>query len=335
MKAHELAKLLNGELKGNSEVEVSIPVPVEIADKESTVFILDEKYDIPLSVKIVIAKSIPKNIKAEAVITVKNPKEAFIKTLTMFQKGPGTPLSDLFKIISEKSQIDETAIVFPFVYISDDVEIKKGTVIYPFVFIGENVKIGKNCIIHPHVAIERDVVIKDNVIIHAGAVIGADGFGFERTEKGYVKIPQIGGVIIEDDVEIGANCTIDRATIGNTVIKKGVKLDDQVHIAHNVTVGEHTVMAAQTGIAGSSKIGRWVMMGGQAGVRDHVKVADYTIIMAQSGITKPTESGKMYAGSPARETRKVWKELALLSKIDELFKRVEQLEKKIEEKDDK
>ncbi len=335
MRAHELASIVGGKILGDGSIEVNEPVPIEMADSKSTIFLLDEKFDKPLNVRVVVSKKKPRNIEADAIILVENPREAFIKTLSLFYKKFTEPVADGFKVIGKNCEISSSTRLFPFVYIGNNVKIGDGTFIYPFVFIEENVEIGRHTIIHSNVVIGRNVKIGDYVIIHSGAVIGADGFGFEKKEEGYLKIPQIGGVVIEDDVEIGANCTIDRATIGNTVIKKGVKLDDQVHIAHNVTVGEHTVMAAQTGIAGSTRIGKWVMMGGQVGVKDHTEVADYTIVMAQSGITKPTESGKMYVGSPAREARKAWRELAFLSKLEELFKRVAILEKRLEEKDDK
>ncbi len=335
MKASELATLLNGKLVGNGNVLVSIPKPIEESEKNSTVFLLDEKFDIDIEVGLVVSKDMPGHIKSDAVILVENPKKAFIKTLELFYKPYDEALQDEFKIIGQGCEISKDAIIFPFVYIANNVKIKKGAVIHPFVYIQDGVEIGEDTIIHSHVFIGKNIKIGNNVIIHSGTVIGADGFGFERTDRGYIKIPQIGGVIIEDDVEIGANCTIDRSTIGNTVIKKGTKLDDQVHIAHNVKIGRHTVMAAQTGIAGSTKVGDWVMMGGQVGIKDHVEIKDNTIILAQSGITKNTEKGKIYVGSPAKEAKKAWKELAYLNKIEELFKRVAILEKKLEEKDHK
>ncbi len=334
MKATEFARFVDGKIEGDENFPISIPTPIELADKNSTVFLLDKKYDTDKSIGVVIASRKPEHLKYSTLILVDNVKEAFIKTLSLFEKKPQPPLQQLPQIVGENTKISSDAIIYPFTYISNNVTVGKNSRIFPFVFIGENVEIGENTVIYPHVYIGHNVKIGNNVIVHAGTVIGADGFGFERTESAYEKIPQIGGVIIEDNVEIGANCTIDRATIGYTVIKNGVKLDDQVHVAHNVKIGEHTVIAAQSGIAGSTEIGKWVMMGGQVGIKDHLRVADYTIVMAQSGITKDTKQGKMYVGSPARETRRAWKELALLSKIDELFKKVRELERRLEEKND-
>ncbi len=334
MKAIEFAKILGGKLEGEESLEITAPVPLELADENSTFFLLDSKYDIQKNVGTVVSSFKPENLKYKTLITVQNPREAFIRTLYLFEKEPEIPSMDAPKIQGKNIQVSESAIIYPFTYLANNIKIGDKTRVYPFVYIGEDVEIGENVVIFPHSFIGHNVKIGNNVIIHAGTVIGADGFGFERTEKGYIKISQIGGVIIEDNVEIGANCTIDRATIGYTIIKEGVKLDDQVHVAHNVKVGEHTVIAAQSGIAGSTEIGKWVMMGGQVGIKDHIKVADTTIVMAQSGITKNTVKGKMYVGSPARETKRAWKELALLAKLDTLFKKVERLEKKLEEKND-
>ena len=332
MKAADFAKKIGGRIEGNPECEVNIPAPIEIAKEDDTAFLLDRKYDTAKKVRVLISSFKPENISYETLITVENVKEGFIKALHIFEKKLHERVADDPKIIGQNVEIEDGTVVYPYTYIANNVKIGKNSRILPFVYIDENVEIGRDVIIFPHVFIGHSVKIGNNVIIHAGSVLGADGFGFERTETGYVKIPQIGGIVIEDDVEIGANCTIDRSTIGNTVIKRGTKLDDQVHVAHNVKIGEHTVIAAQSGIAGSTEIGKWVMMGGQVGIKDHVKVADRTIIMAQSGITKNTESGKMYVGSPARETRRAWREMALVAKLDELFKRVARLEKELEKK---
>lgn len=332
MKASELAKILGGKVEGNPFYEIKKPEPLDTAGGKDTAFIFDKKYDTHKKVGALIASFKPRYLKSEALIIVENPRKAFIKTLKLFEKKPEPPLQEQPRILGKDANIHPEAVIYPFTYIGNRVKIGQKTHIFPFVYIGEDVEIGDNVVIFPHVFIGHNVKIGNNVIIHAGSVLGADGFGFERTDKGYIKIPQIGGIVIEDDVEIGANCTIDRATIGNTIIKKGTKLDDQVHVAHNVKIGEHTVIAAQSGIAGSTEIGKWVMMGGQVGVKDHVKVADNTIVMAQSGISKNTEKGKMYVGSPAKERKIAWREMAYLSRLEELFKRVKKLEQKLEEK---
>lgn len=198
-------------------------------------------------------------------------------------------------------------------------------------FIGENVTIGEQCIIHPNVVIYDGAVIGNRVVIGAGTAIGYDGFGFARVEDGsYLKVPQIGNVIIEDDVEIGANCTIDRATVSHTIIRKGVKLDNLIHIAHNVDIGENTVIAAQTGISGSTKIGKNNMIAGQVGMIGHIETADNVIIIAQSGVSKSITKSGTYFGSPAKEHRTALKIEGVIRSLPELVERVAKLEQQHE-----
>ena len=201
------------------------------------------------------------------------------------------------------------------------------TKIFPQVFLGDNVKLGNNTIIHPGVKIYRDCVIGNNVTIHAGVVIGSDGFGFAPQADGsFKKVPQIGNVVIEDDVEIGANTTIDRATIGSTIIKAGVKLDNLIQIAHNVEIGNNSVIAAQAGVSGSTKLGKAVMVGGQAGIVGHLQIGDGAKINAQSGVSKSIEPGKAVTGSPAHDYTATLRSQALSRNLPELEKRVKELE---------
>jgi UDP-3-O-[3-hydroxymyristoyl] glucosamine N-acyltransferase len=202
--------------------------------------------------------------------------------------------------------------------------------VYPQVYIGENVKIGKNCTFHPGVKIYHDCVIGDNCILHAGVVIGADGFGFVPDENGvFSKVPQIGNVILEDNVEIGSNSTIDRATLGSTYLRKGVKIDTLVHIAQNVDVGENSAMAAQVGVAGSTKIGRSVMIGGQAGISGHIKIADRTQIVAQSGIPGNVKKAATLMGSPGIPIDDFKKSYFGFRKLPYILTKLQELEKKI------
>jgi UDP-3-O-[3-hydroxymyristoyl] glucosamine N-acyltransferase len=215
------------------------------------------------------------------------------------------------------------------------VEIGQGTVIYPLVVIYPRVRIGENCLIYSHVSIREDTVIGNRVILHNGSVVGSDGFGYEKLEAGsYLKIPQVGRVVIEDDVEVGANATIDRAALDETVVRKGTKIDNLVQVAHNVEIGENSILAALTGIAGSSKVGKNVILGGQVGVSDHVQIGDNVIAAAKSGITKSIPAGSFVSGSPhldIRDWRKIWVLLPQLydyvKEIKDLKKRVEELEK--------
>jgi len=212
-------------------------------------------------------------------------------------------------------------------------KIGKGTRLYPQVFIGDEVQIGEDCVIHPGVKIYHRCVIGNRVIIHAGTVIGSDGFGFAPQADGtFRKIPQMGNVLVEDDVEIGANCTIDRATIGSTLIRSGAKLDNLLQIAHNVEVGNHTVIAAQSGISGSTKLGRNVMIGGQAGIVGHITIADGSKINAQSGVSKSiTKPNTAVTGSPAYDFTSALRSQALARKLPEMEKRLIELERLLQQ----
>jgi UDP-3-O-[3-hydroxymyristoyl] glucosamine N-acyltransferase len=218
--------------------------------------------------------------------------------------------------------------IHPFAYISDNVTIGRDTIIYPGVFIGEGTVIGDGCTIYANVTIREKVTVGNRVIIHSGSVIGSDGFGYVWEEGRHYKIPQVGGVIIGEDVEIGANVTIDRATTGNTIIGRGTKIDNLVQIAHNVTIGERSIIVAQVGIAGSSEIGNFVTLAGQVGIPDHVKIADGCIIGAQAGVMGNLSKG-IYLGSPAMPHRDWLRSTALFSKLPELNRRIKELEEKV------
>lgn len=329
MRAEDLAKVLGVPLKGDPDFPVNKPLPIKEAGESDLTFLFDPKYDVPKEVGILVSTFEPVNCKYKALLIVENKDETLIKVLSLF--APAKPRG-FAQGVAPDAEIAPSVSIPPYCIICSHSKIDDGTIIFPFVYIGNNVKIGRNVVIHPMVYIGDDVKIGDNVIIFSGAVIGADGFGFYRTEKGYVKIPQIGGVIIEDDCEIGANVTIDRATIGYTRIKKGTKLDDQVHVAHNVEIGEHTVIAGQTGIAGSTKVGNWVMMGGQVGVSDHVEICDNVILLAKTGVTKNILKPGIYWGFRAMERHLAHKVMVLQDRLPELYERLKKLEEKIEGK---
>ena len=219
----------------------------------------------------------------------------------------------------------------PLAFVSSSAKIGKDCYIAPFACIGDNVVIGDNTRIYPHVTIYHDCRIGNRVTIHAGSVIGADGFGFAPNTEGYDKIPQIGNVIIEDDVEIGANTCVDRSTMGSTIIHKGVKLDNLVQIAHNVEVGENTVMSAQVGIAGSTKVGKWCMFGGQAGFAGHITVGDKTFVGAQCGVNSSVKGNQSLIGSPAIEPKNFFKSSVLFKKLPDIYKQLNDLQKEVEE----
>ena len=229
------------------------------------------------------------------------------------------------------AKIGKNVYIGPFTCIEDGAEIGDNVCIHPQATIGSNVKIGMNTIIYPHVTIYQDCRIGNNCILHAGAVIGADGFGFAPGADGYEKIPQIGIVELEDNVEIGANTCIDRATMGHTLIKQGVKLDNLIQVAHNVEIGKHTVMASQVGIAGSAKIGEWCMFGGQVGVAGHIKVGDHVNVGAQSGIPGNTKSNTTLMGYPAIDPKQFARSAAIYKKLPDMYVELGRLQKEIEE----
>lgn len=234
-------------------------------------------------------------------------------------------------VVSPTSQVDPSAILYPFCYIDDKSSIGKNTVIYPQVFIGSGCSIGDNCILFPGVVVMSDCSIGNNAIIHAGTVIGGDGFGFAPGPKGIEKIPQTGRVLIEDDVEIGALCTIDRATFDKTHLKQGVKLDSHVHVGHNVEVGEHSMLCAQVGIAGSTTIGKRFIGAGQAGVGPGLDIGNGIILGAKCGMVTPQSTPGEYHGMPAIPAKEWLKQVALLKRLPELTQTVRRLAKEIEE----
>lgn len=242
--------------------------------------------------------------------------------LTPVMKGIEQPVS-----VSDDVQLPEDIYLGAFAYIGRGVKLGKNVKIYPQAFIGQGVEIGDNTIIYAGVKIYHGCKVGNNCIIHAGAVIGADGFGFAPTPNGYEKIPQIGNVVIEDDVEIGANTTIDRAMMGSTRIKRGVKIDNLVQIAHNCVVGENTAFAAQAGVAGSAKVGKNCMIGGQVGVAGHITVGDGTQIAAQSGIKESVPDNSRLFGSPAMDFKSYCRQAVFVKDLPELYKRVKSLEK--------
>ncbi len=233
--------------------------------------------------------------------------------------------------VHESSSVGQGVSVYPMVYVGKDAEIGDETVLFPGVFIGDRVKIGKETVLYPNVSILQDCIIGNNVIIHAGAVIGADGFGYVKDGSRSAKIPQIGIVQIDDDVEIGANTCVDRAALGRTWLQRGVKIDNQVQVAHNVVIGEDSMVVAQTGFSGSVSVGQEVIIAGQVGLADHVDIGDRAIIGSQSGIAKSVLPGEVLFGSPAMPHRLWLKTSGLIKKLPQFSERLRALEKKIEE----
>lgn len=335
----ELSRLLNCPFEGEGRTRIQGVSSLEKAEEGDLVFVAHSRYFPLLEQSKASAAIIPVEKKYERIPVIKsdNPYLTFIRAVEFFYKpfrfGPGIHPQ---AFVSPLAKIGREVAVGAFSFIGDEVEIGARTVIFPLVSILPLVKIGKDAVIHSHVSIREKVRIGNRVIIHNGAVIGSDGFGYLKAEDGsHTKIPQKGTLIIEDDVEVGANTTIDRAALGETVINKGTKIDNLVQIAHNVEIGKNTILAAQTGIAGSSQIGKKVIMGGQVGVADHVHIGDNVIIAARSGIMKNIPSNSFVGGSPhldIRDWRKVW---VLLPKLYDFVKDLKKLKKKVEELENK
>ena len=266
---------------------------------------------------------------APTLVRVESAELAFAKLLAIYDriKNDKTGISPLSSIAGT-ARLGEQVYVGDFAVVSDGVTIGRGARIHPQVFIGEDCVIGDNTILYPGVKIYSGCRIGENCILHASTVVGSDGFRFNQVEGKNVKVPQIGNVVIEDDVETGSNCSIDRATLGSTIIRKGVKLDNLVHVAHNVEIGENTVIAAATGIAGSTKLGKNCMISGHVAFTGHITVADGTILGGATGVSKSiTKPGQAYMGSPAMEVSKFRRSIAIFRNLPELAERVTRIEK--------
>lgn len=332
--AAQIALLINGTIEGDPSVSVNSFGKIEEAGEGQLSFLANPKYEdyiytTKASVIIINEGFQLKQPVQAALIRVTDAYTAFATLLSKYQEIMQQQLSG----VQEPSYIAKTAVygqqvfIGAFAYLGEKVKIGNNTKIYPNAFLGDNVSVGDNCIIHPGVKIYHDCVIGNNVIIHAGTVIGSDGFGFAPQADGsFKKVPQIGNVVIQDNVEIGANATIDRATIGSTLIKSGAKLDNLIQIAHNVEIGNSTVIAAQAGVSGSTKIGNGVMIGGQAGIVGHIQLGDGAKVNAQSGVSKSIDPGKAVTGSPAYDYTAALRSQAVTRKLPELEKRVKELE---------
>jgi len=338
--AEQIAGILNGEIVGNPNVTVTGLAKIEEGTPGSLSFLSNPKYEEYIyetgsSICIVNKTFIPTKPLPSTLTLVKveDAYACFAKLLEVYsQLSKKQPKIENPSFIAQNAQIGEGLYLGAFAYIGENAKIGNNVTIYPNVYIGENVEIGDGTVIHPGANIYVDCKIGKNCIIHAGVVIGADGFGFAPDENGeYQKVPQIGNVILEDNVEVGSNSTIDRATMGSTIIRRGVKIDNLCQIAHNVEIGKNTAMAAQVGIAGSAKIGENVMIGGQAGISGHLHIADGTKIVAQSGIPSSVKKAETLMGSPGIPMEDFKKSYFGFRKLPFLLNKVQELDKKIKE----
>lgn len=336
--AKVIAQYLKGDIEGNPDETVTNISRIEEGKKGTLAFLANTKYEKYLYTTEASIVLVNRNLKLSekvnaTLIRVDDAYQSFASLLNLYQSSlPKKKGVDDNAFIAENATIGEDCYIGAFSFIGENAVIGKKTSIYPQVFIGDNVTIGENTILYPGVKVYKDCVIRSNCIVHASTVIGSDGFGFAPGEGTYQKIPQIGNVVIEDDVEIGSNVSIDRATIGSTIIRKGTKIDNLIQIAHNVEVGENSVLIAQSGIAGSTKLGKGVVVAAQAGIVGHLQIADNVKIGAQSGVTNNIKNdGTIVLGSPAHDFREAKKSLIIIRKLPELYDKLLSLEKEIAE----
>ena len=328
----EISEIVGGKVLGPGDVKISGVSGIEDAKEGDITFFVNPKY-ISKAYKtsasaILVAKEIPDCTKPMVIIS--NPYLAFARLVELFYVEKRKPMGvDKNVTVGENIKFGKDLSIYPFVVLEDGLEIGDRVVIFPGSFIGKNTKIGEDTIIYPNVSIRESTVIGKRVIIHGGSSIGGDGFGFVQEGGRHIKIPQVGSVTIEDDVEIGSNVCIDRATLGATVIKSGTKIDNLVQIGHNVIIGENTILVSQVGISGSCNIGDNVILAGQVGIADHVRIGDNVVVGAKSGIGKNIKANSIVSGAPAYPHNKWRRTQVCLPKLPEMFKRMRSLEKKI------
>ncbi|MEK7702857.1 MAG: UDP-3-O-(3-hydroxymyristoyl)glucosamine N-acyltransferase [Nitrospirota bacterium] len=331
----EIAAFVNGEIIGDAGLRIHAINTLKEAREGQIAFVSDPKKKVETAASVILAASAIDGL-SKTFLLVKKPKEAFAALLSYFNPPIRPVLGvDPRAVIGREVLLGKEISIGPGVVIEDQVRIGNGVSLSPGIFIGFGTTIGEGTKIGPNVTLYHGVTIGKRVIIHAGSVIGADGFGFVQSGSRHLKVPQVGGVIIEDDVELGANVTVDRATLGNTIIGEGTKVDNQVHIGHNVTIGPHTLLVAQVGISGSVTIGHHVILAGQVGVSDHVEIGNYVVVGARSVVTKKIADGEKVIGFP---TLPYQKGLAVLSSLEHLpklrkeVKRIQEQIKRLEEK---
>jgi UDP-3-O-[3-hydroxymyristoyl] glucosamine N-acyltransferase len=331
-KLKELAQWVDGTVIGEGEIEISGVAAIEEARTGEITFIANPKYLPKLSgthaSAVIVSKEVTQADKP--LLCVDNPYLAFAKILTLFSFKPYQPKGIESKTwISPTAKLGKDLTLYPFVYIGDRCSIGDRVTLYPGVYVGEDSSIGEDSILYSNVSIYSGTVIGKRVILHSGVVVGSDGFGYVKEGKKNVKIPQVGKVEIEDDVEIGANTTIDRATLGKTIIRRGVKIDNLVQVAHNVAIGEDSIIVAQVGISGSTKIGNNVTLAGQVGVVGHIEIGDNVMVGAQAGVTHDLAANQGYVGSPALPHREFLRAITVFPKLPEMRKTLIEIEKRL------
>ena len=335
--AQQIADYLQGAVEGDANAAVSTFAKIEEGEEGAISFLANPQYENHLyttrsTIVLVNEDFKPSQPVQATLVRVKNAYDAIARLLSLYQstvqKREGIhPLA----CIAPTAQVGEGTYVGPFAYIGENAVVGKGCQIYSGAVIEEGAQVGDDCLFYPHVSVYHGCRVGNRVVLHSGCVIGADGFGFAPSDEGYEKIPQIGIVTIEDDVETGANTCVDRSTMGTTIVRRGVKLDNLIQIAHNCEVGQHTVMSSQVGVAGSTKIGQWCMFGGQVGIAGHAVIGDKVMVGAQSGIPHGVPKGHVtLQGSPAIDANNFWRSSVVFKKLPEVYTELNRLKKEVE-----
>ena len=335
--AKQIAEYIQGVIDGDENATVHTFAKIEEGIPGAISFLSNPKYthyiyDTASSIVLVNKDFNPEKEVKATLIRVDNAYESLAKLMNLYEQSQAKPTGiHALAYVSPTAKLGENVYIAPFACVGDHAVIGDNTALHPHATVGSGAKVGSNCILYPNVTVYHDCRVGNNCILHAGCVIGADGFGFAPSPDGYEKIPQIGITILEDNVEVGANTCIDRATMGATIIRKGVKLDNLIQIAHNVEVGSNTVMASQVGVAGSTKVGEWCMFGGQVGLAGHIKIGNKVNLGAQSGVPGNIKDGQALIGTPPIELKNYFKSSVLFKKLPDMATELNSLKKEIEE----
>lgn len=335
--AKQIAEYIQGTIVGDENATVHTFAKIEEGIPGAISFLSNPKYthyiyDTQSSIVLVNNDFVPEKEVKATLIKVNNAYESLAKLMNLYEQSqPKRVGIHPLAYVAPTAKVGENVYLAPFACVGDNAEIGDGTELHPHATVGRGAKVGKNCILYTNCNVYHDCRVGNNCILHSGCVIGADGFGFAPSPDGYEKIPQIGIAILEDNVEIGANTCVDRATMGATIIRKGVKLDNLIQIAHNVEVGSNTVMASQAGVAGSTKVGEWCMFGGQVGLAGHIKVGNRVNLGAQSGVPGSIKDGQNLIGTPPIELKNYFKSSVLFKRLPEMATELNNLKKELEE----
>ena len=335
--AQQIAAFVQGEIVGDAQATVHTFAKIEEGKPGAITFLSNPKYahyiyDTQASIVLVNRNFVPEQPVKATLIKVDNAYETLAKLLELYeQRKPRRKGISPMAVVADSAQIGNDVFIGPYAVIDEGAVIGNGTQIYPHTYVGQNSRIGEGSLLYSNVNVYHDCKIGKRVILHSGAVIGADGFGFAPTPQGYNKIPQIGNVIIEDDVEIGANTCVDRATMGSTIVHKGVKLDNLIQIAHNDEIGANTVIAAQAGVAGSAKMGEWCVIAGQVGISGHLTIGNHVTLGPQSGVISSIPDDKTMMGSLPLEDKGWFKVQAVMKKLPDMYRELNALRKELNE----